>query len=226
MVSKYEEKMIINAGSPDSRDIYKKRSQIITIDGSDEIHFNGTQAWNKPVKIDSCPSYLSHPLNYISGDSFFHRGMKRNLVFEKDKIETQLQLSVNHLTWSQDNFAKNTTTYDSYIQGINNLERFYNIPVIASLPYFGQVPFINKISKEKLSIDGQQLSEKTVQEPYFNVERFSGFTFSYLLPFQYSTVIKKEGLLRNMVDENFAIPLVVVEEEFKYSDHEVRIELI
>lgn len=142
ILENHSEKLTFNAGNPKSRDIYKKRSSIITIDGSNEIRYEEKSAWNKPVKIDSSIDYSGHPLNYIDGNNFFHQEMKRNLKFDKTKVVTDLQLSVNHLSWDPKNFEKNTETYDSYLSGINNLERFLNIPIVCSLPYFEQVPAV------------------------------------------------------------------------------------
>jgi hypothetical protein len=39
----------MKSGDPKSEDSFKKRSKIVSIDGSTDIMFNGDKAWNKPV---------------------------------------------------------------------------------------------------------------------------------------------------------------------------------
>lgn len=75
------------------------------------------------------------------------------------------------------------------------------------------------ISNEILSLDGKQLNEtEKIPVPYFDIERFSGFTFEYQLPFQFTIKIKKSGYFNTIIDEDFYIPIFLQTELFSYSE--------
>ena len=213
----------MKSGDPKSQDSFKKRSKIVSIDGSTDIMFNGDKAWNKPVQIDSTIRYSSNPLNYIEDSSFYHNQMKKNLQFTRDSVTTSLQLDITKFTWNPQNFKKDVDTYDSYIEGINNLERFFNIPLICTLPYFDFTPSLLNIPKSTISVDGQSFYDiKKYDRPYFRVERFSGFTVDYNIPIQYNIVLQKKGMLADLLLQDLYVPNMIVTEQFVYSDELVR----
>lgn len=64
--------------------------------------------------------------------------MKRDLKFFKEKIETNLQFSLNHMVWDSKNLKADKEIYDTDIDGFNNIEGFVKFPALVSLPYFDQ----------------------------------------------------------------------------------------
>lgn len=79
------------------------------------------------------------------------------------------------------------------------------------------------VSDDKMTLDGKRLNE-TEREviPYFDIERFSGFTFEFTLPLQYSIKIDKGGFFENIIDEDFYVPIFMQKEFFSYSEKGVR----
>ena len=126
-------KFTSGSSSPNS---YLRRSQIRSFDDSDEIMINKTQAWNKPVKVNGSLKFSSAPLNYFEGLYVYHNGLKRNLLFNKSQVKTDLQFAVNNFEWNKTNFEGELDIYDQEFKGINNITRFCDFTSFVSLARF------------------------------------------------------------------------------------------
>ena len=120
--------MIIDRGLQN----FSARGEIRSYNGSSMITYNGSNAWDAPVDINSTIQSWTDPLSNNIQVALTGSNQYLNFYFDPTKIIKQLQLAVNYMEWSPKNF-KPLGAYGNQIPGANNLTRFRNFTWFSSL---------------------------------------------------------------------------------------------
>ena len=127
------------------------------------------------------------------------------------------------MVWQESTFSNDLDTFDTKYSGFNNLSRFRNFPWTASLDYFYKVNhssgFLDNVYISSLKVINEKQNSSVL--PYIKTERFSGFAFSYRIPFMYSMYLKKTGLMVNILDSDIVVPMLTETSILEYTGEEM-----
>lgn len=211
------------------------RSQLYTFNNTRQIIDDDRKdAWKQPIAVDGSDYFSNQPQNYNNSVNFYNNDIKMNMKFVINETTEDVQFEMNEFVWDMSNFNSNFDVFKNYYNGTWNITRIHRLPIIITLPYYYGVDkkfldFLQDISLD-LGIGNQQSMVELLQSnekdgllksdmmPKFNVEKFTGFTFNYTQPYQYSTYFLKVGVIESLIENDIAIPFVIMKDDYNLVD--------
>lgn len=114
----------------------------MSIAGEEYLKFDGKDAWKSRTKVNGSLEFMVKPLSSNAEIEVFLREQMRSVRFIKIKEVMEEQFQLNILQWDPTNYDDNLDTFDSRIEGINNLTRFNGYGMVASMPYLAAGTFL------------------------------------------------------------------------------------